>query len=133
VHKLVFFYETKDIAGQQRQILNNYSKSLEKQTNVYALAKRGLRQINLNQPAYACATMKRATQLDDKYRDAWFLLGTAYLKNGQTTEAIQSLEKAAALDPIYAPTFKILASAYNQAKNEAKAAAAQNKYDFLTK
>lgn len=57
------------------------------------------------------------------YRDAWILLGYAYLNLNKYPDAIEALEKAKAIDPQKAETFFYLGLAYNGLNDLTKAAA----------
>ncbi len=47
------------------------------------------------------------------YRDAWVFLGYSYLELKKYDQAIEALQSALALDPIYPLTYELLATAYD--------------------
>ena len=110
-----------------------YAEKIATETDVNKLTAQGATLVKGNQLENGMINLKRATELEPKYRDAWVWLGYAQIKNNDLPNAIISLNKAAEIDPIYPDTFKYLTLAYEQSGDTASAKTAQGKYDFLIK
>jgi adenylate cyclase len=71
--------------------------------------------MRLGQPKLAFDLVEKALQLSprDPSRSIWlFVLGSAYLYDGQSELAIDTLHRASQADPAYTTTFALLAAAY---------------------
>jgi len=61
---------------------------------------------NLKRYGDAEQALRQAVALDSQYHEAWTFLAEALVEQGKTSEAIDSLDKAIALDPNYAPAIE---------------------------
>ncbi len=113
------------------KLMENYELAISKKQDPNKLAQDGKNLLEGNQAQCAIINLKKATDLEPKYRDAWVWLGYAYLKNNQPQEAVNSLKKAEELDPIHADTFKLLATAYEEIGDEEASQKAWGRYQFL--
>lgn len=116
-----------------QKIQKAYAQEIASETNVNKLTEQGALLVKGNQIENGMVNLKRATELEPKYRDGWVWLGYAQIKDNDFSNALISLNKAAEIDPIYPDTFKYLTLAYEQTGDAASAKTAQEKYDFLTK
>ncbi len=110
-----------------------YAQEIAESTDVNKLTQDGAKLAKGNQVESALINLKRATELEPKYRDAWVWLGYSQLKNYEPEEALKSLQTAEKLDPINPTTYQYLVIAYQQTGDTGSAKKAQEKYDFLTK
>lgn len=62
----------------------------------------------------AAGFFKKAVQLDPVESEAWYLLGSAYFKEGRVDESIETLKQASNLEPTSPRIHMALASAYKQ-------------------
>jgi len=60
----------------------------------------------------ASDSLERALKLDDRYKDAWLMLGSLRFIQGRTGEGFKALRKAVDLDPKDSQAYKALASAF---------------------
>lgn len=125
--------ENKKIESQIKDFENRYALQVNQETNAYTLVARGLRQTKNNNLNLALINLKKATELDPKYRDAWLYLGVAQLKDNNPALALKSLKSAEAIDPIEPAIYQFLTIAYEQNGSSADAKLAQEKYYYLTK
>ena len=79
----------------------------------------------------AAAAYKTVTELDPSRADAFYRLGVIFMRQVRFKEAAESLEKAVALNLPDKEVHLELASAYDELKDFAKAAAAYEKYISL--
>jgi tetratricopeptide (TPR) repeat protein len=110
--KLETFYEERKLETQVR-IIRQIKANPEDETSAIKLAKE---LIEKNEFQYAIISAQKATEIDNKYRDAWLYLGIANLKAGKMLEltensrkeydesAEKALLKAKSLDAEYKPT-----------------------------
>jgi Flp pilus assembly protein TadD len=106
------FYEERKLETQVR-IIRQIKANPEDETSAIKLAKE---LIEKNEFQYAIISAQKATEIDNKYRDAWLYLGIANLKAGKMLEltensrkeydesAEKALLKAKSLDAEYKPT-----------------------------
>lgn len=100
---------------EEVQLANQYYRAaVGKATDPNLLVSSGSRQLKSGQIEFALICLKRATELEPKYRDAWVWLGAAQMQKGNLSGSVDSLKKAAELDPVNLDTFQLLASAYKQ-------------------
>lgn len=115
------------------QILDNYKINVSKKIDAYALTKSGLRQLNINLPNLSLISLKRATEIEPNYRDAWLALGLTQLNTGDVKTALISFQTAEKLDPINAKTYELLKIAYGKLEDAGGSQKAEEKWKFLTK
>lgn len=103
-----------------------------------------------NNPALANAIFLKAAQIDPNYRDAAFCSGVSYLAKAEQLDknlfsqkdyqakltelyngAIEQLNKAKDLDPLYKPTYEFLAYTYTQLHDDKNAEICYNKIKNL--
>lgn len=119
--------------SQSNTLESQISQEIASETDPYQLVKLGASFSKSQNNDLALQAFQRATELDEKYRDAWVLRGYQELKMDQISQAIESLKKAEAIDPINPRTYELLAIAYSQADNADAAKKAKEKYDYLQK
>lgn len=124
---------TKGLSAQAAELKNEYAEDIKTETDINKLLERASRQINTNQSDWAIITLEHATQIEPKVRDAWVLLGLAYIKTSQAQQAISALKRAEEIDPTYAKTFEYLEMAYNELGNSTEAQKAKEKKEYLEK
>lgn len=124
--------EIAEISRLNQEINDKYAQNVSQKTDASALAKNGLRQLNINLPNFALISLKRATDINQNYRDGWLALGLAQFRTNDFKNALASYRAAEKLDPIYAKTYELLKIAYEQIGDAASAAKAEEKYDFLS-
>jgi len=122
-----------DSLTAQQNFEAEYAKIVSQKTNAYELVQTGLRQSEINLPAFALISSTRATEIKTDYRDAWLALGLAQFRQSDFPAALTSFQKAEKLDPIYAQTYEFLRFAYEAVEDQASAQKAAEKYAFLTK
>lgn len=125
--------ENKKIESQIKDFENRYALQVTQETNAYTLVARGLRQTKNNNLNLALINLKKATELEPNYRDAWLYSGIAELINNHPAVALADLQKAEAIDPIEPAIYQFLTIAYEQNGSSADAKLAREKYDYLTK
>lgn len=124
---------TAGLSESEKQVEKQIVAQIAQQTDAYKLTKNGLRQLNINLPNLALISLKRATEIEKNYRDAWLALGLAQLKTGDIKTALASFQTAEKLDPINAKTYEFLKIVYEKVGQLESAKVAQEKYEFLTK
>ncbi len=75
----------------------------------------------------AVELLKRVTELEPKHKDAWDLLGSAYLALRQTDNAVAAINKEIENNPYHESAYSDLGRAYWEKRDYAKAAEAFNK------
>lgn len=116
---------------QERALLDQYRRQISTETNAYKLTVSGLRQFDHNLPEMSLITLKRATESDKNYRDAWIALGIAELEVRSATEALDSLKVAQTIDPIHAETYKYMGIAYERLADQEGIKLCQDKQKML--
>lgn len=119
-------------ARQQSQNIANYQASVTKITDLNFAMRRGLQFLKNHDTQKATALLTQATTLDANYRDSWFYAGYAYLEdlkgrqrnltNAQQhdllAKAKTALTQAQKIDPLYAPTYQLLAAISQSEHND---------------
>lgn len=124
---------SKNISSVNAQTLQQaYKEQIDQENDYNKLATDAEKLIKGNQLDCGIINLERAVELEPNFRDAWVLLGYAYLSKDEPQKAIESLKKAEEIDPTHADTFKYLADAYQKTGDEEQAKQAQERYDFLT-
>ena len=75
----------------------------------------------------AVELLKRVTELEPKHKEAWDLLGSAYLALRQTDNAIQAINKAIENNPYHESAYNNLGRAYWEKRDYSKASEAFHK------
>lgn len=83
-------------------------EKVDEKTNVFELVDFGRSLLAAGNADFAVVALEKATTLKPGYRDAWYLLGVAYAKQGHLPEAIDALNKAHQIDANHAPTNELL-------------------------
>lgn len=131
------------------EIKNNFRQSVKDSKRTSAdLVKLGVKVLNYNQTEWAAIIFEEAAAKDPKYRDAAFYAGYANLRlaeedknsksqapnNSQYNKlAIEYLEKAKELDPIYPKTYELLTVAYKNIGDDENSKLCYNKYTEFNK
>jgi tetratricopeptide (TPR) repeat protein len=124
---------TKGLSAQAEELKNEYAEEIKTETDINKLLESGARQINVNQADYAIITLEHAAQIEPKARDAWVLMGAAYLKTNDFSKALEVLKKAEEIDPTYAKTYEYLEMTYHELGNTTEAQKAKEKKEYLGK
>lgn len=102
-------------------------------TSVSGLTLVGSRLLQAGQADEALAALSEATTRDQHYRDSFLWLGYGYLKNNNFELSRRALEQAGKIDPVFAPTWQLLAETYQGLGDKVKAEAAANQSKILNK
>ncbi len=119
-----------------QEFIEHYKTKVNLETDPSKLTRLGRSLLKANQKHtddLAHAALVKSTELDSKWRDAWVWRGYGELKLGQPKEALNSLKKAEAIDPIFPFTYELLSIAYQATGDEVSAKFAQEKVEFLSK
>ncbi len=109
-------------------------KTLEKDNSTYRELLIAQNLIDLNFTNLAITKLDTILKNDPDYRDAYFLLGIAYLQNQQDySKAVTSLEKTLEIDPTYAPAYFSLSQLYFNNDKIEQALSAITKATYLEK
>lgn len=128
-----YFLERKISSMNNESIESRYAQVVTKETDVNKLTAQGATLMQGNQISSALINLKRATTVDPNFKEPWFWLGFAELRNNQPQEALEALNKAAELDPIDPRIYKMLSIGYEQIKDDTASEKATEKYEFLVK
>lgn len=122
-----------DYAKPLQEFRKHYQTKVDLETDPYKLTRlgRSLLKVSYNDLAYAA--LKKSTELDPKWRDAWVWRGYGELKLNHPKEALVSLKNAEKIDSIYPFTYELLAIAYQATGDEISAKFAREKEKYLTK
>ncbi len=123
----------KQMSGPIEAQKEQFRQNIASQTDAYTACKMGINFTNAQNDDLALIAFQKATNLDPTYRDGWVWRGYSELKNNQPQDALDSLKKAEAIDPINPRTYELLAIAYNQSGDADNGKKAQEKYEYLTK
>ena len=113
-----------------------YQNKVNLETDSYKLTRLGRSLLKANQKHtddLAYSALKKSTELDPLWRDGWVWRGYGELKLGQPKEALNSLKKAEAIDPIFPFTYELLSIAYQATGDETSAQFAKEKVEYLEK
>ena len=137
---------------------NNFHEQLKgTDLSSYELTILGKKMLESNQPEWAIIVLEKASEKDTKYRDAALFTGYAYLeiaeklKNKETNaqinnltmqqfdsetlnqKAIEYLNRAKDIDPIYSQTYELLTIAYQDKGDAQNAELCYNKFKEFSK
>lgn len=112
----------KKLEEERKNLLEPFKKGIDF-SNPRLFILLGISFLKNGQPFLAAKEFEKAIEMDNQYRDAWLWLGKTYLflaekekskvkKTKFLTEAKQSLEKAAEIDPVYPETANLLSRIY---------------------
>ena len=114
------------------KVYQQYQERIAKADNSsFDLVKKGNRLLQAKEVKLAIVPLVKATEKDSNYRDAYLLLGYAYLLNKEAQNALTALEIARSLDPINPVTYKLLGTAYEDLGMQENATLCYNKYNEL--
>ena len=116
-----------------QEFIEHYKTKVNLETDPSKLTKLGRSLLKANQNDLAYSALEKSTELDSKWRDAWVWRGYGELKLGQPKEALNSLKKAEAIDPIFPFTYELLSIAYQATGDEISAKFAKEKVEYLEK
>jgi Flp pilus assembly protein TadD len=97
--------------------LTHFREQIEQKDDAITLVVMGKNFLSSDSTPYAIIALERATEVNPNYRDAWYLLGYAYVQSlalpevdrmSHAEKAKIALETARTIDPTHQPTIDLL-------------------------
>ena len=121
------------LSQSARAMDSQFQEKIASGEDSFQLCKWGISFYQSDKNDLALEAFKKATEIDNTYRDAWVWRGYLELKLHQEDQALESLKKAEEIDPTYPLTYQLLSVAYQQTGNNDASQQAQEKYEYLSK
>jgi Tfp pilus assembly protein PilF len=131
--KSVYNQEMQKNLAEQNQYKASFAENLKNSNkSAFELTNLGKKMLEANNPDYAAIILEIAMEKDPNYRDSAVLAGYAYITANNNNKAVDALNKASTIDPIYPRTFELLSIAYKNLKDDKNFNICYNKYKQLT-
>lgn len=91
-------------------IQNFYQRCKSESFAAYNAVNKGIQLFDTKQYARSMKSFEKALELDDKYCDAWYLIGYCYQRTGELDKAIEACDKALGIEPENASALNVKAN-----------------------